>query len=84
GAGRSLYIAVTAPALVHYGTNGWQGIHDVETEDTLLGVHVAKLPTESLNPGDTVEFTFYWPESGNWERQDFQIAVEGKPAMAPS
>ncbi|WP_206599354.1 carbohydrate-binding protein [Methyloceanibacter stevinii] len=75
---------MTAPALVHYGTNGWRNIHDVETEDTLLGVHVAKLPTEGLNPGDTVEFTLYWPESGSWEGQNFQITVEGEAALVPA
>ncbi|MEM8575072.1 MAG: glycoside hydrolase family 15 protein [Pseudomonadota bacterium] len=82
--GRALYIAVTAPALVHYGTNGWRNIHDIETDDTLLGVHVAKLPTDRLNPGDTIEFTLYWPESGTWEGQDYRIAIESEPAPVPA
>jgi glucoamylase len=61
-AGRALYVAVTAPALVPFGINGWRNIRDINTEDTLLGVHIAKLPTDTLNLGDTIEFTFYCPE----------------------
>ncbi|HML92910.1 glycoside hydrolase family 15 protein [Methyloceanibacter sp.] len=75
-AGRALYVAVTAPALVHFGINGWQDIRDIDTADTLLGVHVAKLPTDTLEPGDRIEFTFFWPESGNWEGRNFEVTIE--------
>lgn len=67
---------MTAPALVHFGTNGWQDIRDIDTADTLLGVHVAKLPTDMLKPGDRIEFTFFWPESGNWEGRNFEVTIE--------
>jgi glucoamylase len=76
--GHTLYVATTAPARVHFGTNGWQDVTDIETEDTGLGVHVAKLPAETLKPGDSIEFTFFWPESGTWEGENFQVAIEGE------
>ncbi|MDH3819231.1 MAG: hypothetical protein OES21_11480 [Myxococcales bacterium] len=72
-----MYVAVTAPALVHFGINGWRNIRDIDTEDTLLGVHIAKLPTDTLNLDDTIEFTLYWPESGKWEGGNFEVAIEG-------
>jgi hypothetical protein len=36
-AGHTLYVALTAPAKVHMGTNGWQDIQDIDTEDIGLG-----------------------------------------------
>ncbi len=80
--GRVLYVTMKAPARVHYGTNGWQDVADIDTEDTGLGLHVAKLPTETLKPGDCIAFTFFWPESGNWEGQNFEVAIEG--ALVPA
>lgn len=79
-AGHTLYVALTAPARVHFGTNGWQTIADVDTEDTGLGLHVAALPTKTLNPGDSIEFTFFWPESGTWEGKDFAATIVAEPA----
>ncbi len=76
--GRALYVTMKAPARVHYGTNGWQDVADIETEDTGLGLHVAKLPTKTLKPGDSIAFTFFWPESGTWEGQNFEVAIEGE------
>ena len=76
-AGRALYVAVTAPVLVHFGINGWRSIRDIDTEDTLLGVHIAMIPADTLNPGDMIEFTFYWPESGKWEGGNFEVEIEG-------
>jgi glucoamylase len=81
-AGHALYVAMTAPARIHFGTNGWQGIKDIDTEDTGLGVHVAKLPTNTLRPGDSIQFTFFWPESGTWEGRDFEVSIAGVPVPA--
>ena len=74
-AGHTLYVALKSSAKVHMGINGWQDISDIETEDTGLGLHVAKLPTETLQPGDSILFTFFWTESGDWEGQNFEIAI---------
>ena len=76
-AGNALYVAMNARARVHFGTNGWQDVRDIDTEDTGLGVQVAKLPTEILKPGDSIQFTFFWPESGSWEGQDYEVSVSG-------
>jgi glucoamylase len=38
-----------------------------------------RLPTSGLKPGDSVQFTFYWPDAGRWEGRDFSVDV-----IAPS
>jgi glucoamylase len=74
-AGQKLSIALTAPALVHWGTNGWKDVLDVETRDLGIGVHVTDLPVTSLTAGETVQFTFRWRETDNWVGEDYEILV---------
>ncbi|MGH6737039.1 MAG: glycoside hydrolase family 15 protein [Methyloceanibacter sp.] len=74
-AGHTLYVALTAPATIHFGTNGWKDIQDIDTADTGLGVHVAKLPTEALKAGDSIQFTFLWRDAGAWEGQNYEVVI---------
>ncbi len=55
--------------------DGWHTVHDTETQDTTMGVYIADLPTERLLNGATIAFTFYWPETRQWERMDFTVTV---------
>jgi glucoamylase len=73
-AGQELRILLNEPAQVHWGTNGWLDSRDMPTEDLSLG-HLARVPTAALAPGETVNFTFYWPMLGTWEGEDFEITV---------
>ena len=73
--GKTLRLEVLAPTVVHWSSNDWRTIHDTETRDSSLGVHVADLPTETLPAGAIVLFTFYWPKVGKWEGVDFAIQV---------
>ncbi|WP_204377279.1 glycoside hydrolase family 15 protein [Methyloceanibacter superfactus] len=74
-AGHTLIIALTAPAQVHFGLNGWKDIQDLDTTDTGLGVHVAELPTEALKTGDSVQLTFLWRDSQTWEGRNYEVAI---------
>ena len=74
--GKSLRIEVLAPALVHWGVNGWQNPQDRMTCDSTLGVHFVDLPTADLPSGTKIDFTFYWTDSGRWEGEDFSAVVE--------
>ncbi len=74
-ANHTLIIALTAPARVHFGLNGWKDVQDIDTEDTGLGVHIAELPTEALAAGDSVQFTFLWRDSQAWEGQNYEVAI---------
>jgi glucoamylase len=73
---RILRIEALAPAVVHWSVDGWRVAHDTVTRDTTLGVHVADLQTLNLPSGHRVDFTFYWPESNQWEGADFVVYVE--------
>jgi len=75
-AGATLRIETLAPAVVHWGVDCWHSVRDTATRDTTLGVHVVDLPTTRLQPGATLEFTFYWPEVDHWEGVDFGISVQ--------
>jgi hypothetical protein len=75
-AGKVLRLEVLAPAVVHWSSDGWDTAHDARTRDTGVGVYLADLPTEKLAAGAAVVFTFYWPEAGHWEEQDFRVTVE--------
>jgi glucoamylase len=61
---------------VHWGIDGWQTVHDSDTRDTTLGVHLVDLPTVALRAGNRVDFTFYWPDEQRWEGVDFCVHVE--------
>ncbi len=73
-AGLELRFLLEAPAVIRWGSNGWQNVQDSATEDWSLG-HVARLPTTGMKAGETLQFTFYWPEAGHWEGRDFSIQI---------
>ncbi|PWB72846.1 glucan 1,4-alpha-glucosidase [candidate division GN15 bacterium] len=74
--GWKLRIETLRPAVVHWGINFWRDTKDSKTRDTGLGMHVVDLDTGSLAAGDQVDFTFYWPDSGEWEGKDFSVTVD--------
>jgi glucoamylase len=74
--GKTLRLECTAPALVHWSTDGWQTRHDADTHDTTVGMHIADLPTERLASGTTITFTYYWPQTERWEGTDYCVVVE--------
>jgi glucoamylase len=71
----TLRVETLAPALVHWGLDGWQTVQDANTRDTTLGVHVIDLPTAALPAGSHVNFTFYWPHERRWEGTDFCVDI---------
>ncbi len=74
-AGRTLRIEVLSRAVVHWSRDGWQKSTDTETRDTGLGLHYVDLPGAETSSGSSVFFTFYWPDAGKWEGQDFGVSI---------
>jgi len=74
-AGQTLCVCLPAPALVHFGVDGWRRVADVATTDCSLGVHVAELPTETLQGGQSLQFTFRWTAGPGWDGRDYEIAI---------
>lgn len=73
--GDVLRVEVLAPAVVHWGRDGWHSTREVRTRDTGLGVHIADLDTKRLKSKESIELTFYWPDASRWEGKNFNVAV---------
>lgn len=73
--GQVVCVCLTAAARIHFGTDGWQRIADIQTSDSGLGLHCADLPTARLVPGQRIDFTFYWLRTGTWEGRDYSIEI---------
>jgi glucoamylase len=76
-AGKILRIGLLKDALVHWSSDNWQTTHDVQTQDTGLGVYIVDLPTTGLAPLTSLVFTFEWTGSGSWEGVNYTVQVEG-------
>ena len=62
-------------AVVHWNANGWSTAHDIKTNDVGLGIHIVKLPTQTLPEGKPIQFTFYWEDADHWEINDFTVHI---------
>lgn len=75
-AGASLIIALSAPASVRFGFDGWQRIADAPTIANSLGLHVLRIDTASLAAGQKVNFTFRFVPGDRWIGVDYHIQVK--------
>jgi glucoamylase len=73
--GKILRIETLAPAVVHWSADDWKTCQNIKTLDGGLGIHLADLPTQSLPEGKQIKFTFYWPDAGHWEGNDFMVRI---------
>lgn len=74
-AGQILRVEVQGPAQVRWTASDWTDARDDETKGSGLGTHVLDLSTQDLAPGTVVSFTFFWPDTGQWEGSNYQVAV---------
>ncbi len=49
--GKILRIETMASAVIHWSADDWKTCHDIKTDDTGLGIHLADLPTKALPEG---------------------------------
>jgi glucoamylase len=73
---KTLRITLLSPAMVHWSIDNWTTVHDTNTRDTGLGIHILDLPTASLPSGGEAIFTFFWLQKTRWEGTDFRVKVE--------
>lgn len=73
--GQKLRIETFAPVQVHWSADNWLTVHDVNSCDTRLGIHITDLTTQELPEEAQVNFTLYWPEKDQWEGKDFSVQV---------
>jgi glucoamylase len=74
--GKDLRIETFAPAQVKWTTDNWKTVHENESVNTELGIHYADINTKNYSSGTQITFTFYWPESKNWEGKNFKITIK--------
>ena len=63
-------------AMVKWSKDNWATTTEVNTLDSGLGIHYADLPTSNLDYGQTIQYTFYWHDSANWEEKEYTLSVE--------
>lgn len=73
--GKILRVETLASAVIHWTADDWETCQDMKTLDGGLGIHLADLTTPSLPEGTQIKFTFYWPDAGHWEGNDFMVRV---------
>jgi glucoamylase len=73
--GTILRVELLKPAIVHWNRDGWQNAQDTPTRDTGLGMYIADLDTQSLQPDTEIEFTFLWSRTGEWEGQNYSVKI---------
>jgi glucoamylase len=74
--GKALRLVLLSPAMVHWSFDAWKTSKDDYARDTGVKTYIADLPTEKLAVGQSVYFTFYWPQADKWEGGDFAIRIE--------
>jgi glucoamylase len=71
--GKTLRIITEKAAKIHWSFDGWATANDMETRATGFGCWFADLPSDQLQVGASIVFTFLWQEG--WEGKDFQVAI---------
>ncbi len=73
--GKMLRVEALVPASVHWSSDGWRTVNDTPMKDTGLGIYYADLVTKHIPANGLLEFTFFWPVTGNWEDKNYSISI---------
>jgi glucoamylase len=74
--GYTLRLEVLARARMHWSGDNWETTYEQATQETGLGLHYADLPSAGLSAGESLRFTFYWPDARHWEGRTFEVQVQ--------
>ena len=77
--GKTLRIITENAATIHWSFDGWATANDLQTRDTGFGCWFADLPSDRLDAGARIVFTFSWKE--RWEGKDFQVGIDASVPM---
>lgn len=70
-----LRLELIAAARLHWTSDEWKTVNDVDLFDDGLGIYSHEFAPEELKAGETLKFTFYWTEAAHWEGRDFSITI---------
>ncbi len=74
--GQGLIIALSRPALIHWGIDGWNDVTDAKTVDMGLGQHGLEIGAAALSQARMINFTFEWRDDQRWIGKDYQVDIE--------
>ena len=73
--GQILRINALAPYQLHWSIDNWQTVNHTPATPTKLGVSFVDIPIGDRQQG-TIDFTFFWIESNNWEQRNYRVLIE--------
>ena len=74
--GSSLRILGDSAFRLHWSSDDWNMVNDLDSNATALGVYYADLPLEaSAASQTTIKFTFLWRQSDQWEGKDYTVTI---------
>lgn len=76
--GKKLRIQIHKEALIHWSFDHWKTAHSSDTMTNELGVHYVDLPSEKLEEGRQIDFTFFWKHKQEWEGKDISLRVKNE------
>jgi glucoamylase len=71
--GKTLRIITEKTAAIHWSFDGWKTVNDLVMREVGFGCRFGDLPTDQLQAGARIVFTFLW--QGGWEGKDFQVEI---------
>ena len=74
---KKLRIVVLEEAMIQWTDNHWQTRHEICTQNTGLGIHIADIDFKNKNSEEII-FTFFWENTKNWENINFEVCVNKK------
>lgn len=72
--GKTLRIITEKAATIHWSFDGWATANDLETRDAGFACWFGDLPSDRLQAGARIVFTFLWQE--RWEGKEFQVGID--------
>ncbi len=66
-------MAVTEPATLRWGFDGWKDICERRTTPSALGLHTVEVDTSRLKSGRSIDLTYRLEPSGEWIARDYRI-----------
>jgi glucoamylase len=75
-AGKTLRIITDKAATIHWSFDDWATTNDLETRDVGFGCWFGDLPTDQLQSGAKIVFTFRWQEG--WEGKEFRVELKSQ------
>jgi len=74
--GYTLRIQALAPFCLHWSNDNWQTIHNTQSTATAIDIEFVDIAI-SPHHQSSVDFTFFWTDSQNWETRNYQVAFVG-------